>query len=259
MAIPKDLLREYSLGLDEWCILHGYRGSIAHGMFVPNSDPNSIDDKDTMSIIVPNLRYYFGLEVYCSKGTKEIKKDVWDIVIYEVKKFVSLLAKGNPNVMSLLWLDENMYIKKTKEGQLLIDNRDLFVGKHVYKSFSGYAYSQLRKMENLAFEGYMGEKRKSLVKKFGYDTKNAAHCIRLLKMAVEFLSDGYLQVKRHDAAQLLQIKHGEWSLDEVKNEAKRLFEMADKAYIESKLPLCTDRNKIDDLLIEIIKSRNPYV
>lgn len=31
-------------GLNEWCILLGYRGSVAHGMYVPNSDPNSIDD-----------------------------------------------------------------------------------------------------------------------------------------------------------------------------------------------------------------------
>lgn len=33
--------------------LVGYRGSIAHGMYVPNTDPNSIDDKDVMGVCIP--------------------------------------------------------------------------------------------------------------------------------------------------------------------------------------------------------------
>jgi len=52
----------------------------------------------------------------------------------------------------------------------------------------------------------MGAKRKSLVEKFGYDTKNAAHLILLLRMGIEFLSVGVLHVKRHDAQELLEIK-----------------------------------------------------
>lgn len=34
----------------------------------------------------------------------------------------------------------------------------------------------------------MGEKRKQLVAKHGYDTKNASHLIRLLRMGMEFLT-----------------------------------------------------------------------
>src|ERR1035441_7341928 len=36
----------------------------------------------------------------------------------------------------------------------------------------------MRKGENL---GYLGDKRKNLVLEHGYDAKNAAHCIRLLR------------------------------------------------------------------------------
>jgi predicted nucleotidyltransferase len=177
----------------------------------------------------------------------------WDIVIYEVKKFVSLLAKGNPNVLSLLWLPDKHIIKATDAGRLLLNSRDLFVGKHVYKSFTGYAYSQLKKMENHACMGYMGEKRKQLVQKFGYDTKNAAHLIRLLRMSIEFLVEGALEVERRDATQLLQIKNGEWTLPEVKKEAERLFALADDAYIKSTLPINPDTCMINDLLINIIE------
>jgi hypothetical protein len=41
----------------------------------------------------------------------------------------------------------------------------LFVGRHVYKPFVGYATQQLYKMEHGAFKGYMGEKRKALVER----------------------------------------------------------------------------------------------
>ena len=31
-------------------ILMAYRGSIAHGMYTPSTDPDSIDDKDLMGV-----------------------------------------------------------------------------------------------------------------------------------------------------------------------------------------------------------------
>lgn len=237
-----------------WYILLMYRGSIAHGMYVPATDPDSIDDKDIMGVCVPPIDYYFGLKQYGSRGTREIKHNEWDIVIYEAKKMISLLSKGNPNVLMALWLNDEHYLYKSPAGQLLIDNRDLFVGKHVYKSFVGYAHGQVSRMIKYSFKGYMGEKRKKLVKKFGYDTKNAAHLIRLLRMGIEFLNDGKLYVDRsdYDAEELLQIKHGEWSLNRVQSESERLFERTKKAYDQSKLPETSDIQEVNKLCVRII-------
>jgi hypothetical protein len=67
----------------------------------------------------------------------------------------------------------------------------------------------------------MGQKRRELVRRVGYDAKNAAHLIRLLRMGIEFLTEGTLHVKRADAAELLEIKRGAWPLEEVKSEAER--------------------------------------
>ena len=251
MGIPKDLLRNYP-SINEWNILHAYRGSIAHGMYIPNKDPLSIDDKDTISICVHPLEYFFGLKTLGSRGTQEIKKDEWDIVSYEVRKAISLLECGNPNILTILWTNPKYYINITKAGQLLLDNRDLFVAKHVYKSFTGYAYSQLHKMEHYVFDGYMGAKRKQLVDKFGFDTKNAAHLIRLLRMGIEFLNDGILYVEREDAPQLLDIKRGKWTLEQVKSEASRLFIVAEESYIHSKLPAIPDSEKINNLCVEVV-------
>lgn len=251
MPLSKIIL-EKDKGLNEWCMLQFYRGSIAHGMYIPSNDPNSIDDKDIMAVCIPPIDYYLGLKRYGSRGTKEIKQNEWDIVIYELQKFISLLMKGNPNVLMALWLDKKHYIKVTGPGKILLDNKNLFIGKHVYQSFTGYAYGQLKRMEHMACQGYMGEKRKQLVNKFGYDTKNAAHLIRLLRMSIEFLTDGVLYVERHDAQQLLQIKRGEWTLEHVKREADRLFKLADEAYIKSTLPIKINTEAINQLCIDMI-------
>lgn len=251
MTVPRDLSREHP-GIGSWAILHGYRGSIAHGTFVPSDDPLSIDDKDTMAVCVPPLAYHFGLWQFGSRGTQEIVRDEWDIVVYEARKAFSLLQKGNPNVLSLLWLPEHLWIERTRAGRLLIANRDLFVGKHVYNAFAGYASAQLQKMEHGAYKGYMGEKRRALVERFGYDTKNAAHLVRLLRQCIEFLSTGELIVERPDASELLAIKRGEWALGRVQDEARLLFEQARAALVGSDLPPKPDREAIDRLCVDVV-------
>lgn len=235
-------------------IFLGYRGSIAHGMYVPNTDPNSIDDKDVMGVFVAPVSHYLGTKKI--KDVREKWHNEWDCVYYEVQKLAWLLEKGNPNVLSLLWLDDKYVIYKTPEWALFKNNRDAFSSKAVYHSFSGYARGQLHRMTHMAFDGYMGEKRNALVEKYGYDCKNAAHLIRLLKMGIEFLTEGVLYVeRRHDATQLLEIKRGEWTLDAVKAEADRLFALCEQAYIHSPLPPKPDTEKINEICVELIRSK----
>jgi len=239
-------------GLSEWCILLGYRGSVAHGMYVPNSDPNSIDDIDLMAVCVPPLGHYFGLKEYGSRGTKEITRDPYDVVVYEAKKMLHLLSQGNPNVLSLLWLDD--YITLKPAGELLVVNRDLFMARHIYHSFIGYAHSQMQRMTRFEHKGYMGEKRKQLVQKHGYDTKNAAHLIRLLRMGIEALQTGQLQVKRPDADELLQIKHGAYTLDYVQDMANDLFQQCHDAKEACTLPEKPDPELVNQLCVDVVIS-----
>lgn len=94
-----------------------------------------------------------------------------------------------------------------------------------------------QKMHKNYFSGYMGEKRKAMVRKYQYDVKNAAHLIRLLTMGREFLETGELHVYRHHDAEMLKaIKQGEWTLAEVKVEAERLFALIREAETHSTLP-----------------------
>lgn len=232
-------------------ILLGYVGSIAHGTHVPSIDPNSIDDKDIMGVCVGPVNSYFGLARF---EQKEKKEGEWDSVVYEIRKYFKLLLQQNPNVLGLLWLNEANYIHISDSGRLILDNKKIFVSKHAYHSFVGYAHGQLHRMTHNACEGYMGAKRKALVEKHGYDTKNAAHLIRLLRMGIEYLTDGTLRVFREDAHELKAIKRGEWGLDKVKAEADRLFALAQEAYIRSSLPSEPDYQRAEELLIHILRN-----
>jgi predicted nucleotidyltransferase len=133
--------------LPDGMILLGYRGSIAHNMHSPSAD--SIDDIDLMGFVIGGPEHYFGLHEWGSRGTREIKQGRYDCVFYELRKAVSLLLQGNPNIVSMLWVRQEHYLYRSPEGRQLIENRNLFVGKHVYNSFAGYAHAQLLKMERL--------------------------------------------------------------------------------------------------------------
>jgi hypothetical protein len=236
-------------------VLIAYRGSIAHNMYVPNTDPNSIDDIDLMGVYLAPKEYYIGLGLE-RKHERAIEHFIgkYDVVSYEFRKFVRLLLKSNPNVLGMLWLKDEHYLSKTEAGQLLIDNRDIFISQLAFQAFNGYAFGQLKHMESDTKSGYMGAKRKELVKKYGYDPKNAAHCIRLLRMGDEYLNSGELNVYREDAKELLEIKLGQWSLTQVKNEAERLFKKTEESFKHNKLPLKPDYTKAEAIVMEVVKA-----
>lgn len=295
--------------LPEGLISLCWRGSVAHGMYVPKSDPNSIDDKDVMGVYIGPLEHYLG---FGRKDVYEKWEGEWDCVFYELRKFVGLLLNCNPNVLSLLWLKPNGIIYENVLGSRLRENRGLFVTKKAYHSFSGYAHAQFKKMISFNQEaqalmqdledqlisfgiepescdaghslrtlegqpfvgataevmevvkryrgerrryysgGYMGQKRRELVRSVGYDAKNAAHLIRLLRMGIEFLTEGTMHVERADAPELLDIKRGAWPLEKVKAEAERLFQLSQEAYVRSTLPPEPDSARAERLCVEMI-------
>ncbi|HEY3222063.1 MAG TPA: nucleotidyltransferase domain-containing protein [Gemmatimonadales bacterium] len=109
-----------------------------------------------------------------------------------------------------------------------------------------------RKLHHEHFSGYMGEKRKAMVRKYHYDVKNAAHLIRLLRMGIEYLETGQLRVFRtDDADELTRIKRGAWTLAQVKAEAERLFGRIETARARSPLPERPDEAAANALLIDV--------
>jgi predicted nucleotidyltransferase len=233
-------------------ILMGYRGSVAHNMYIPNTDPNSIDDIDLMGVFMAPVEHYIGI----TKTKETVEKFIgkYDFVSYELIKFVKLLLKSNPNVLSLLWIKDNHYIERNIYGKLLLENRELFISKKAYNSYIGYATSQLLRMaSDKSYAGYMGNKRKKLVDRYGFDTKMASHAIRLLRMGIEYLETGKMEVYRiSDAKELIDIKLGKWSKKEVLSCSTDLFIKAKKIYEKSPLPTEPNYKSINDLVSNIL-------
>lgn len=227
-----------------------YVGSQSHGTYVPKDDPQAIDDIDILCIVVPPPKAILGLDPW--KETEQLQIDEWDIVVHSVSKFVRLLLKGNPNMLGALWVREQDQLYCDPRFKEFLTHRKTFSTKESFHSFAGYANEQLRKMtsgEN-AYKGYMGDKRKKLVDKFGYDTKSAAHLIRLLRMCIDFLRTGELVVYRAKDGEIIRsIKRGEWSLALVKHEAEKLFATARDDYEASTLPAEMDRDLVERLLL----------
>jgi len=200
--------------LEKHTILLSYRGSISHGTFIKDH----IDDIDKIGVCVAPLSYYIGLDSFEQVEHKYDDESgiLVDEVIYDIRKLFRLLLKCNPNVLSLLWCKPEHYLKVTKWGRMLIDNREIFLSKLAYKTFIGYGLAQIKRMSAFQkYEGYMGEKRKKLVDEFGFDVKNASHAIRILEMGWELITTGVLNVYRESAQHLIDIKLGKWSIEDV--------------------------------------------
>jgi predicted nucleotidyltransferase len=88
----KGLSREQVTNLlPEGLISLCWRGSVAHGMYVPKSDPDSIDDKDVMGVTSRRLSTTWDSDVrtFMKMGRR------WDCVFYELRKFIELLLNCN--------------------------------------------------------------------------------------------------------------------------------------------------------------------
>lgn len=261
-----------------------YRGSHTHGTYIPPEDNAGHDDIDLITVYVePRLSSYFGTDGQTWTG-RDVKIGPWDGVTYQLQHFAKLAAACNPNVIATLWLRPEHYLRVSHAGNVLIHNRDVFSSRLAFKSFGGYANGQLKRMtawhdqqsvgcgckgefheqdcplraergrgsEKLYATGFMGAKRKELVQKFGYDVKNACHLIRLLRMGDEFLRTGRLNVWRDDREELLQIKRGQWSIDQVHDEASRLFARMHAALPLSPLPETPDFGAINEMVTGLV-------
>lgn len=98
--------------------------------------------------------------------------------------------------------------------------------------------------------------RAALERKFGYDTKHAAHLVRLIRMCREILEQGVVLVHRPDAEEIKEIRAGSWTYEKIVDFAtKEDLELVDVAK-KSKLPRVPPIEKIHKLVFETVMQFN---
>lgn len=96
--------------------------------------------------------------------------------------------------------------------------------------------------------------RAELERRYGYDTKHAMHLVRLQRMALEVLVDGELRVWRDDRDELLAIRDGAWTYDELMSQCDRLAEGMRQAREVSPLPVAPDLDGLSELCCRIVEA-----
>lgn len=97
------------------------------------------------------------------------------------------------------------------------------------------------------------EARAKLEAKFGYDCKHGMHLCRLLRMAHEILTTGQVLVRRPDAEELLEIRQGAWSYEQLIEWAEKKEALLAAVASESPLPKQPNMKAIDALCIRLVE------
>jgi hypothetical protein len=105
----------------------------------------------------------------------------------------------------------------------------------------------------LSWKKSRNPERYALEEKYHYDTKHALHLVRILRECREVLTIGKLIVKRPDREELLAIRNGAWSFEQLDEFFTREEEDLKKVYNECTiLPHHPDMKKLDALHMELV-------
>lgn len=178
----------------------------------------------------------------------ESKNRVYDFTIYSIVKYFKLVMDNNPNMIDSLFVPRRCILYTTQLGELVRENRKLFLHKGCWHKFKGYAYAQLKKMKSQTRTGV----RKEVVEKYGYDIKFAYHVVRLINEVEQILNEGDLDLER-SSAMLRDIRDGNWSLERVEKYFQSKEAALETCYQESKLPHSPDKERIRNLLMECLE------
>jgi len=111
-------------------------GSRAYGLDTPTSDT------DIRGVFILPKENFYSLEYVA-----QVNNETNDIVYYELRKFIELCSKNNPNILELLNVPDECVLYKDELFDKL--KLDYFLSKQCEKSFANYAFTQIKKARGL--------------------------------------------------------------------------------------------------------------
>lgn len=168
---------------------------------------------------------------------EQFEDNTAQICHWELRKFVVMALKASPNVLECLY--SPLVERVTPVGQALLDRRHIFLSRLIFQTFSGYAVSQFKKIEQDVRT--RGEVR----------WKHAMHLLRLLISGMGALREGRIPVRvEAHRDRLLAIKSGAETWESVDAWRLELLAEMEAAFVESKLPDRPDYEAANAFLIE---------
>ena len=117
-------------------LLECISGSRAYGLATETSDT------DIRGVFIMPKKDYYGLSYF-----PQINNESQDVVFYELKRFIELLSRNNPNMLELIAVPEEAIIYKNPLMDKL--KPEIFLSKQCKNTFAGYAISQVKKAKGL--------------------------------------------------------------------------------------------------------------
>jgi uncharacterized protein len=246
--------------LGQSTILRGVVGSTVHGLHHGDQD-----DRDEMAIFIEPPEFALGLRLartgrrykrfahYVERtqpeGMRSGPGDL-DLVSYSLRKWLKLAVAGNPTVLLLLFSPEDSLSVCTERGRALRDLRPAIISKQAGPRYLGYLWSQKERL--LGVRGQKRVKRPELVAAHGFDTKYAMHVVRLGYQGIELMTTGRLTLPLGEPtrSQVMAIRRGEHSENEVLAEIDRVEDELSAAVEHSGLPESPDYERVDAFIVD---------
>lgn len=180
----------------------------------------------------------------------ESAKKEYDFSVFSIVKFFQLCMDNNPNIIDSLFVPERCVLHCNAIGNIVRENRKLFLHRGCWHKFRGYAYSQLHKMSIKIPEP--GSKREATIKKFGFDLKFAYHIVRLMYEVEQILTTEDLNLESNSET-LKAIRRGDWTQERVTKFFEQKEHALNEAYEKSKLPYGPREKEIRELLLQCLE------
>ena len=163
-------------------LLSGVVGSTAYGLAREGSDV------DRLGMFAAPTEQLHGLH-----GPKESYVTTFpDRTLHEAAKWSRLALRGNPTVLELVWLPDELYEVRTPLGDELIGIRgSLLCAKRVRDAYLGYATQQFKRLTDRADGSFSADTRKRTA-------KHARHLRRLCHQGLELYTTGRLNIRVED-------------------------------------------------------------
>lgn len=141
----------------------------------------------------------------------------------------------------------------TETGELIVQEGSSNTEPILLMTYNETLFQQDLKKYNSFWEWKTNRNptRFGLENEYFFDTKHAMHLVRLLRMGYEALTEGIIKVKRPDAQELLSIRNGAWTYEQVVEYAEFMKEEVDRALKLQNLPDAVDSRFAGNLVMQI--------